>query len=148
MLIVLAAMFLNFVLGVIGLTQALATFVAELGWSPTAMMFAIVVFYLVLGCFMETLSMLITTAMLITPIVIGLGYDSVWFGVLLMVLLEMALLTPPIGINLYVVQSIRRNGSLTDVVVGTLPFLVAMLLMVVLLILFPGVALWLPNLAG
>lgn len=148
MLIVLAAMFLNFVLGVIGLTQALAAFVSELGWSPTAMMFAIVVFYLVLGCFMETLSMLITTATLITPIVIGLGFNPVWFGVLLMVLLEMALLTPPIGINLYVVQSVRRTGSLTDVVIGTLPFLVAMFLMVVLLILFPGVALWLPNLAG
>ena len=112
------------------------------------MMFAIVVFYLVLGCFMETLSMLITTATLITPIVIGLGFNPVWFGVLLMVLLEMALLTPPIGINLYVVQSVRRTGSLTDVVIGTLPFLVAMFLMVVLLILFPGVALWLPNLAG
>ncbi|MWB77959.1 TRAP transporter large permease subunit [Pseudooceanicola sp. 216_PA32_1] len=148
MLIVLAAMFLNFVLGVIGLTQALASFVAQLGWSPTAMMFAIVVFYLILGCFLETLSMLITTAPLITPIVIGLGFDPVWFGVLMMVLLEMALLTPPIGINLYVVQSVRRKGTLTDVVIGTLPFLAAMMVMVVLLIAFPGIALWLPKALG
>lgn len=148
MLIVLAAMFLNFVLGVIGLTQALANFVGQLGWSPTAMMFAIVIFYLILGCFLETLSMLITTAPLITPIVIGLGFDPVWFGVLMMVLLEMALLTPPIGINLYVVQSVRRKGSLTDVVIGTLPFLAAMMVMVVLLIVFPEIALWLPGALG
>jgi len=148
MLIILAAMYLNFVLGVIGLTQALAAFVADLGWSPLAMMFAIVVFYLILGCFLETLSMLITTAPLITPIVIDLGFDPVWFGILLMVLLEMALLTPPIGINLYVVQSVRRVGALSDVIIGTLPFLAAMLVMVVLLILFPGIALWLPSLFG
>lgn len=148
MLIVLAAMFLNFVLGVIGLTHALAAFVAELGLSPIGMMVAIVVFYLILGCFLETLSMLITTAPLITPIVIGLGFDPVWFGVLMMVLLEMALLTPPIGINLYVVQSVRRKGSLTDVVIGTLPFLVAMLAMVILLIAFPDIALWLPRTLG
>lgn len=148
MLIVLAAMFLNFVLAVIGLTPALTEFVAQLGWSPMGMMIAIVVFYLILGCFLETLSMLITTAPLITPIVIGLGFDPVWFGVLLMVLLELALLTPPIGINLYVVQSVRRKGPLTDVVVGTLPFLVAMLGMTGLLIAFPEIALWLPRLFG
>jgi C4-dicarboxylate transporter, DctM subunit len=148
MLIVLAAMFLNFVLGFIGLTQALAAFVADLGWSPVQTLLAIVVFFIVLGCFLETLSMLITTAPLIVPIVVGLGYDPIWFGILLMVLLEMALLTPPIGINLYVVQSVRRRGTLTDVVIGTLPFLGSMLIMVFLLILFPEIALWLPRVAG
>lgn len=148
MLIVLAAMFLNFVLGFIGLTQALANFVADLGWTPMQTIFAVVVFFIVLGCFLETLSMLITTAPLIVPIVVALGYDPVWFGILLMVLLEMALLTPPIGINLYVVQSVRRRGTLTDVVIGTLPFLASMLIMVVLLILFPDIALWLPRVVG
>jgi tripartite ATP-independent transporter DctM subunit len=148
MLIVLAAMFLNFVLGFIGLTQALASFVADLGWTPMQTIFAVVVFFIVLGCFLETLSMLITTAPLIVPIVVALGYDPVWFGILLMVLLEMALLTPPIGINLYVVQSVRRRGTLTDVVIGTLPFLASMLIMVVLLILFPDIALWLPRVVG
>lgn len=146
MLIILAALFLNFVLGIIGLTQSLAQFVAELGWSPTQMMIAIVIFFLILGCFLETLSMLITTAPLITPIVVGLGYDPVWFGVLLMVLLEMALLTPPIGINLYVIQSVRSEGPFRDVVLGTLPFLLAMLVMIFLLIMIPDLALWLPNL--
>ena len=148
MLIVLAAMFLNFVLGFIGLTQALAAFVTDLGWSPLQTILAIVVFFIVLGCFLETLSMLITTAPLIVPIVVALGYDPIWFGILLMVLLEMALLTPPIGINLYVVQSVRRKGTLSDVVIGTLPFLVSMLIMVFLLIIFPDIALWLPRVVG
>ncbi len=89
--------------------------------------------------------MLITTAPLITPIVVGLGYSPVWFGVLLMVLLEMALLTPPIGINLYVVQSVRKGGPIRDVVIGTLPFLLAMMGMVALLIWLPDLALWLPR---
>lgn len=145
MLIILAAMFLNFVLGIIGLTQTLTTFIADLGWTPLQTLAAIVVFYLVLGCFLETLSMLITTTPLIAPIVVALGYDPVWFGIVLMVLLEMALLTPPIGINLYVVQSVRDGGKLKDVVLGTMPFLCTMLVMVIVLILFPDIALWLPN---
>jgi C4-dicarboxylate transporter, DctM subunit len=144
MLIILAAIFLNFVLGTIGLTQSLALFVSKLGLTPIQMMFAIVVFYLILGCFMETLSMLITTAPLITPIIISIGYDPVWFGILLMVLLEMALLTPPIGINLYVVQGVRRTGNINDVIIGTIPFLFTMLLMVMFLIFWPEIATWLP----
>jgi TRAP-type C4-dicarboxylate transport system permease large subunit len=109
-------------------------------------MLMIIGFYIVLGCFMETLSMLLTTAPLITPIVIALGFDPVWFGILLMVLLETALITPPIGINLYVVQGIRKSGSLNDVMIGILPFVVAMFAMIGLLLVFPQMALWLPSL--
>lgn len=145
MLIIVAAMFLNFVLGIIGLTQTLTTFIADLGWTPLQTLAAIIVFYLVLGCFLETLSMLITTTPLIAPIVVALGYDPVWFGIVLMVLLEMALLTPPIGINLYVVQSVRGAGRLKDVVYGTMPFLATMLVMVIVLIAWPEIALWLPG---
>src|SRR3546814_15407662 len=102
----------------VGLTQALARFIASLGLSPLETLLVVVAFYVVLGCFMETLSMLITTAPIITPIVTGIGYDPVWFGVLLMVLLETALITPPVGVNLYVVQGIRGRGSLNDVMSG------------------------------
>ena len=146
MLIILAAIFLNFILAAVGLTQALADFITSLGWSPMQTMFAIVVFYIILGCFMETLSMLLTTAPLIAPVVIQLGFDPVWFGIVLMVLLEAALITPPIGINLYVVQGIRKRGGLNDVMIGTLPFVLAMFAMVGLLLAFPDIALWLPNL--
>jgi TRAP-type C4-dicarboxylate transport system permease large subunit len=101
---------------------------------------------------METFSMLITTAPLIVPIVaaldLGIG-DShtvrIWFGILLTVLLETALITPPIGVNLYVVQGVRGRGTMNDVIVGTLPFVATMFVMIVLLVYFPTIALWLPK---
>ena len=146
MLIIIAAVFLNFVLGMVGLTQAIARLISSLGLSPFETLLLVIAFYLVLGCFMETLSMLITTAPIITPIVTGLGYDPVWFGILLMVMLEAALITPPIGVNLYVVQGIRGRGSLNDVMIGVIPFVGVMMAMIALLVAFPGIALWLPSL--
>ena len=146
MLIILAAVFLNFVLSIIGLTQALADFVTGLGLTPMQTMLMLIAVLVVVGCFMETLSMLLTTAPLITPIVVALGFDPVWFGILLMVLLETALITPPIGINLYVVQGVRERGELTDVMVGALPFVITMFAMIGFLLIFPEIALWLPSL--
>jgi C4-dicarboxylate transporter DctM subunit len=145
MLIILAAVFLNFVLSTLGITQALVEAITGLGLTPLSTLLLIICFYVILGCFMETLSMLLTTAPLVTPIVVALGYDPVWFGVLLMVLLETALITPPVGLNLYVVQGIRERGSMNDVMVGAMPFVLAMFAMVAILIAFPQLALWLPG---
>ena len=145
MLIILAAIFLNFVLAAIGLTQALSQFVLELGLTPMQTLLVVIAFYLVLGCFMETLSMLLTTTPLIVPIIVSLGFDPVWFGILMMVMLETALITPPIGVNLYVVQGVRGRGSMNDVITGTLPFVATMFVMIALLVLFPELALWLPE---
>ena len=107
---------------------------------------ALVVFYLILGMFMETLSMMLTTVPVVFPIVVAMGYDPVWFGILVIVLMEAALITPPIGVNLYVVQGIRkRGGRFNDVAKGALPFVLMMIVMVVLLIAFPEIALYLPQ---
>lgn len=146
MIIILAAIFLNFILAAIGLTETLTNFITSLGLTPFQTMLMIIGFYIILGCFMETLSMLLTTAPLVTPIVVALGYDPVWFGILLMVLLETALITPPIGVNLYVVQGIRKKGMFNDVMIGTLPFVGTMFMMIALLMAAPEIALWLPNL--
>ncbi len=146
MLIILAAVFLNFILGFIGVTQSLIGFIDELGWTPLETMIAIVIFYLILGMFMETLSMMLTTVPVIFPIVVAMGYDPVWFGILVIVLMEAALITPPIGVNLYVVQGIRRRGGrFNDVAKGALPFVLMMIVMVVLLLAFPDIALYLPQ---
>jgi len=110
MLIILAAVFLNFVLGFMGVTQSILDAIEALGLTPTETMIVIIIFYLILGMFMETLSMLLTTVPIVFPIVAGLGYDPVWFGILVTVLMEAALITPPIGVNLYVVQGVRTNG--------------------------------------
>jgi len=147
MLIILAAVFLNFVLGFMGVTKSIIDFIAELGLTPTETLLIIVVFYLILGMFMETLSMMLTTVPIVFPIVSGLGYDPVWFGILVTVLMEAALITPPIGVNLYVVHGVRNGaGKLNDVAVGSIPFVVAMIGLVGILISFPDLALYLPTL--
>lgn len=148
MLIVIASSFLNFVMSATGLTNALTESISGLGLSPGWMLLIVVLFYLVLGCFMETLSMMITTIPIVAPIMIGLGYDPIWLGILIIVLVELALITPPVGLNLFVVQSLRKAGSMSAVIVGSLPFVVAMFVMVALLAAFPQLALWLPNLGG
>lgn len=146
MLIILAAVFLNFILGFIGVTQALIQFIDDLGLTPLQTMVLIVIFYLILGMFMETLSMLLTTVPIIFPLVVKLGYDPVWFGIMITVLMEAALITPPIGVNLYVVHGIRaRGGNFNDVAWGALPFVAMMIAMIVLLIAFPQIALYLPT---
>jgi len=146
MLIILAAAFLNFVLAVIGLAAAFQSFIEGLGLSPFQVLLIIIAIYLVMGWFMESLSMLITTTPIVVPVIVALGYDPIWFGVVLMLLLETALITPPIGLNLYVVQSIRQSGPIKDVIKGAIPFVFAMFVMIGLVIAFPSMALWLPSL--
>lgn len=145
-LIIVAAFYLNFIISVLGLPQAVTTWVRELGISPVETIFLIILIYLVLGCFLETLSMMITTVPIVVPLVVSLGFDPIWFGILLVVLIELALLTPPVGVNLYVVQGIRDPGkSIGDVILGVLPFILVMLVLVVVLVYLPGLATWLPE---
>jgi C4-dicarboxylate transporter DctM subunit len=146
MLIIIAAQFLNFVLAAIGITQAISAAMEALGLGKLAMMLLIVVFYLILGCFMETISMMILTTPFIAPLVFKLGYDPIWWGIVLTILIEAALITPPVGLNLYVVQGIRKRGPVADVFIGASPFVIAMMATIVLLLIWPELALWLPKL--
>ncbi|MFD0466581.1 TRAP transporter large permease subunit [Microvirga aerilata] len=145
MLIVISAAFLNFIMSATGLTDAITSSITGLGVSPGWMLLVIIIFYLVLGCFMETLSMMITTIPIVAPIMIALGYDPIWLGIVIIVLVEAALITPPVGLNLFVVQSIRKSGSMGAVITGSLPFVLAMFILLALLAFFPGLALWLPS---
>lgn len=148
MLIVAAAWFLNFILSAIGLVNALNDFISNLGLGPLGMLAVVVVFYIVLGCFMEPLPMMIVTVPVITPVVVSAGYDPVWFGIVIVMLCETAMITPPVGVNLFVVQGVRRQGSIHDVMIGVLPFIVSLFLMILVVIAFPDIVLWLPRLAG
>ncbi len=145
MLIVIGAAFLNFIMSATGLTDAITSSITGLGVSPGWMLLIIIIFYLVLGCFMETLSMMITTIPIVAPIMIALGYDPIWLGIIIIVLVEAALITPPVGLNLFVVQSLRKSGSMGAVITGALPFVLAMFILLALLSFFPGLALWLPS---
>ena len=148
MLIVLMAFFLNFVMSTIGLTDLATQSVKGLSWPPLAVMLAIIALYLVLGCFVETLTLMIATTPIVVPIIKQLGYSPVWFGVVFVILIEAALITPPIGMNLFVVQSVRGGGPFRDVALGIVPFLIAMLVLIGALLAWPGIALWLPTLVA
>jgi tripartite ATP-independent transporter DctM subunit len=146
MFIILAAMILNIVVGYFGAIQAATRLVGTLGLEPWQLMMIIVVFYLLIGMFMETFSMMLTTIGIVFPLVMSMGYDPIWFGIVVVLLMETALITPPIGVNLFVVQGIRSRGApFRDVCVGAAPFVVAMLAMVFLLMWQPWLATWLPN---
>ncbi len=141
MLILISANFLNFILDSIGLAETLTHFVENLGLSPINTLFVIIGLYIILGFFVETLSLMVITVPIVAPVMVGLGFDAIWFGVLLILLIEMALITPPVGLNLYVVQGVRRKGSISEVMVGSTPFVLMIVLMITILVVFPDLAL-------
>lgn len=146
LLVIVAAFSLNFVIGFLGIPQSVASLIEGLGLSANQTIWLILVFYLILGCFLEVVSMMVTTVGIVVPLIVSLGFDPIWFGVFFTILAELAMITPPVGLNLYVVQGIRTSGgSIHDVFIGTLPFALAMLLVLTLLIYVPEIALWLPR---
>ncbi len=146
-LIIMGAYLLNYVLTIINVPQAVAGMIANLPVPPWAIMLAIVGMYFALGTFMEGFSMIITTVPVVFPIVVGLGYDPIWFGVIVTMLVEIAQISPPDGTVMYVLQGMRpKGGPITDVFAGVMPFLAAYLLAVGVLMIWPATALWLPAL--
>ena len=107
-----------------------------------------IVLYLVLGTFMEELSMMISTIPITTPLIVQAGYDPVWYGVLIVLLIQTAMVTPPFGINLFVIHGIRGRGRLTDVERGSAPFVVALLIMIAMICLWPDIVMLLPRWFG
>ncbi len=145
MLVVIGASFLNFTLASAGLGRELQAFMEGLGLTPLGTILVVVLIYIVLGFFIETLSLMVVTIPIIVPLVLAQGYDPVWFGILMILLIEMALITPPVGLNLYVVQGARRSGTMSEVMVGAIPFVLVMFLMAIALIAAPQIALYLPQ---
>ncbi len=148
MAILIAAYFLNFVITSIGLTGQVNRFITDLTLTPTQLLIGVIIFYVILGMFMETLSMMVATVPIITPVMVKAGFDPIWFGIIIVILMETAMITPPVGINLYVVQGLRKRGRINDVIMGSLPFVFTMMLMIILLSIWPRIALWLPSIAA
>jgi tripartite ATP-independent transporter DctM subunit len=129
----------------IGLTEATAAFMLSLDLGKYAMLAIICVLYLILGCFFDSLSMLVLTLPFVAPIIKNLGFDFIWFGVLYVVLAEIGLVTPPFGLNLFVLKGVVPKYEITYIFAGTLPFLIPTGVLIILLILFPDLVLWFPN---
>jgi len=146
MFVIVGAYFLNYTLGAAGLGRELSALLDNLGLGPYQTLFVIIALYIVLGFFIETMALMIATIPIVVPVVVGFGFDPIWFGILVIVLVEMALITPPVGLNLYVVQAARAKGRFSDVMIGAFPYVVGMFIMILALILFPQLALFLPGL--
>jgi tripartite ATP-independent transporter DctM subunit len=145
-LIVTGAFYLNYVLALLGVPQDFSRWFAGLHLEPKTTLLLIMIFYILLGCFMDAIAMMITTIPIIVPLIVSVGYDPLWFGVFLTACCECGLITPPVGMNLYVIQGVRPDkGPFKDVVIGALPFLVVIILLLIILIYFPDLVLWLPK---
>lgn len=144
MFIVLAAFIFSYAIAIGGLAINLTQWLVSLDLSKFEFIFALVVMYAVLGCLVESIGMLVITVPLLFPVMLQYGIDLVWFGVVLVLLIELGQITPPLGINLFVIQGISRS-ELGDVVRGAIPYYLIILAFVALLALVPEIALWLPN---
>ncbi len=148
-LILMGAYVLNYVITLLGVPQMMAQAVGGLPMPAWVIMALIIGFYIALGTFMEGFSMIITTIPVIFPVVMALGYDPIWFGVVVTMLVEIALISPPDGTVLYVLQGLRRDGGpITQVFSGVMPFVLVYILAIAVLMVFPAIALWLPSVAG
>lgn len=146
LLIITAAFMLNVTLALGGVAQTMTEWVASLGLSNFGLLVALIFFYLLLGMFMDVLSMQVLTIPVALPIVAAVGIDPIWFGIFIVLMCELGMITPPVGMNLYVVQGVRRDGGpFTDVVYGAVPYAIMMVLFTIILILLPDIVLWLPD---
>jgi C4-dicarboxylate transporter DctM subunit len=154
MLIVTSAFILSFALAILGVPAQLTELISHLKLTPLTFVILLTIFYLILGTFMEALSMMVTTMPILVPVLKAMGVDLVWFGIIMIILLEAALVSPPEGLNLYIIQGIRKSvaegaglqaGTMMDLWIGVLPFMVGIAICLTLLFMFPGIALWLPN---
>jgi C4-dicarboxylate transporter DctM subunit len=137
--ILVGAFFLNVIIQTIGLTQQLSKLIAAYQMTPIQVLLAVIVLYLVLGTFMEELSMMISTIPITTPLMVQAGYDPVWYGILLVLLIQTAMISPPFGINLFVIHGIRGRGTLSDVEKGSAPFVIALLAMIAMICVWPDI---------
>jgi C4-dicarboxylate transporter DctM subunit len=145
MLIIIFASIFSHVIALIGTAEAILQYVVGLGLPRWAFFSAIIVFLLVIAYALEELSVMIIILPILFPIVTKLGFDPVWFGIIMVIWLEIGLITPPVGLNLFVIQNLMPGTTAVDVTRGTTPYVVLMIVLVVLLFLFPELALWLPR---
>jgi tripartite ATP-independent transporter DctM subunit len=143
-LILAGASFLTLAMGYIGLPRHLAEWIGSLGLSPFMLLIALMVFYIVLGCFLDGISMVVLTMGVILPTVQKAGIDLIWFGIFVVLVVEMAQITPPVGFNLFVLQGMTKR-QITWIAKQALPMFYLMITAVLLIYFFPGLVTWLPQ---
>lgn len=146
--LIIGAQIFSFFVSVSALTESITGFIASLHWSKPALMAVILLGYLLLGTVMESFAVMIITVPIITPLVINMGYDLIWWGIAMLCVVETGLIHPPFGLNVIVLRGISPKTSLWTIYKGVAPFVVADLIKLGLLVAFPAIALWLPHSMG
>jgi tripartite ATP-independent transporter DctM subunit len=144
-IILIGAVMFGYFLAVTQTTQKLTASLIELGLGPYPTLGLILLLYFVLGCVLDALAMVVLTVPILLPVILELGFDPIWFGVIVVVAAELALITPPVGMNVFVINSVVREISLVTIFRGALPFVVTETVVLVLLIVFPAIVLFLPS---
>ena len=145
-LMIIGATMFNYFLLLSGLTNALADFCLSLPLPPTGIVIAIILLYAFLGCLMDAWAMMLIIVPTVYPVIQGLGVDPIWFGILTVIMVELGLITPPVGLNIFIMSGMVRNVPMTEIYSGVTPFVIALLLCVALLLIFPEIALYLTAL--
>jgi len=143
--VLIGAVTLNNLMVFSGIASGLSDYVTGLALPPLATMAVILLIYLVLGCFLDALAMILLTVPIFFPIVSSLGFDPVWFGIIVVMVVELGLITPPIGMNIFVIKGMMPAVPLSTIYVGVLPFVIAQILLILFIFAFPDLVLWLPE---
>jgi TRAP-type C4-dicarboxylate transport system permease large subunit len=143
-IMIISSKVLSFLIGSSGMIQGLSNFIANSGLNPWLIIVFINIIILFLGCIMDGLAILLVSMPIFIPLIIGLGFDPVWFGVLVVVNLEIGLITPPVGLNLFFMKGVF-NVPVSEILRGVAPFIVVLLIFLGILVAFPDLSLWLPG---
>jgi C4-dicarboxylate transporter DctM subunit len=146
-IVLVCALLLNVTISMTGAAQAVTNWVGSFGLGQLSLLLVLLLFYVILGTFMDAMSMLVLTVPIAVPMVVAVGVDPIWFGIFIVLMCEIALITPPVGMNLFVVQGIRKDGgSFSDVIWGSFPYVLVMIAFTITLMFFPQIVMWLPDL--
>ena len=143
--IIAAAGVFSYMLSSLFITQSIATWIGTLDVNPWVLLFAVNIFLLIAGFFLPPVAVILMAAPILLPIITTAGFDPIWFAVILTINMEIGLISPPVGLNLYVINGIAPDISLKTILMGSLPFVACMVIAIILLCVFPGLATWLPN---
>ncbi len=146
-IMIIGAMLFNHMLVLSGLTNALADFVTGLPLPPDGILVAILLLYIVLGCLMDAFAMLLILVPILFPVILALGFDPIWFGTVTVIMVEMGLITPPIGLNVFIIAGTARDVPMSSIYRGVIPFIIAIVICISILVAFPQIALFIPNLS-
>ena len=144
-LILIGAIFFGYFLAASRLTIAMADFVVALPLPPLTVLIAILFLFLILGCVMDPFAMLMIVVPILVPIIKSMGFDPIWFGVLTVIMMELGMITPPVGMNVFIMKGVAGNVPMYDIFRGLFPFVLAMAVCVAIIVAFPQIALFLPT---